>query len=273
MRARARWRRWPPRAGRCRSAARRAPSTSSRGGRSIVTDDTTEALVLNPANLAWLPAPELRFDWVGCPNDLRKVGCGESLGVATPLFLGLSTSLRLELVSPPSGDSGSSGTGFPYAGYQYAWLSWGLAAHLGEHAVLRHVVRSLVLERLLPRLAQRAHRRAVVPAQHALRVLGHRTQLQPPEPGAHPAAGRGAGARRAVRIRHGAAAHRAARVRARSRGPVLAGRGPVDRSAGPSASTCPASVAPSGRWSSRTWATTRTARSSARRGSSCTGAG
>ncbi len=49
------------------------------GGRSIVTDDTTEATVLNPANLAWLPAPEMRFDWVGCSSDLAKVGCGESL--------------------------------------------------------------------------------------------------------------------------------------------------------------------------------------------------
>jgi len=104
------------------------------GGRSIVTDDTSEALVLNPANLAWLPAPELRFDWVGCQGNTVKVGCGESLGVATPLFLGLSTALRLELVSPPNPDSGSPGAGFPYSGYQYVWLSWGLAARLGDRA-------------------------------------------------------------------------------------------------------------------------------------------
>jgi protease-4 len=101
------------------------------GGRSIVTDDTTEATVLNPANLAWLPAPEMRFDWVGCSSDLSKVGCGESLAVGTPLFFGLSTALRFDIVAPPSG---SPGAGFPYAGYDYSWLSWGLAARLGESA-------------------------------------------------------------------------------------------------------------------------------------------
>ena len=41
--------------------------------------------------------------------------------------------LRVDLVTPAVGD-GTWGNGFPYAGYQYAWLSWGLAAHLGEHA-------------------------------------------------------------------------------------------------------------------------------------------
>ncbi len=100
------------------------------GGRSVVADDTSEALVLNPANLGWLPAPELRFDWVGCPGDSAKVGCGEALGLATPLFLGLATALRIDVVSPPS----SPGAGFPYAGYDYAWLTWGLAGRLGEHA-------------------------------------------------------------------------------------------------------------------------------------------
>jgi protease-4 len=102
-------------------------------GRSLVTDDTGEALVINPANLAWLPAPEMRFDWVGCPASAVKVGCGEALGLSTPLLWGLSTSLRLELVTPSTGD-GTWGNGFPYAGYQYAWLSWGLAFRLGDHA-------------------------------------------------------------------------------------------------------------------------------------------
>jgi protease-4 len=104
-------------------------------GRSLVTDDTSEALVINPANLAWLPAPEMRFDWVGCPASAVKIGCGEALGLATPLFWGLSTSLRLELATPTTGD-GTWGAGFPYAGTQYAWLSWGLAWRLGDHAAM-----------------------------------------------------------------------------------------------------------------------------------------
>jgi protease-4 len=101
-------------------------------GRSYVTDDTSEALVLNPANLAWLPAPEMRFDYVGCPNAAVKTGCGEALALATPLFWGLSTSLRFDLATPAVGD-GSYGNGFPYAGYQYGILSWGLSARLGDH--------------------------------------------------------------------------------------------------------------------------------------------
>lgn len=103
-------------------------------GRSMVTDDSSEALVINPGNLAWLPAPELRFDWVGCPGNAAKVGCGEALGFGTPLFAGLAASVRLELVSPTSGENGAVGAGFPYQNYQYVWLSWGLAGRLGEHA-------------------------------------------------------------------------------------------------------------------------------------------
>ena len=102
-------------------------------GRSLVTDDTAEALVLNPANLAWLPAPELRFDFVGCPDSAVKIGCGTALGAATPLFWGLATALRVELVTPSVGD-GTWGRGFPYAGSQYTWLSWGLSGRLGDHA-------------------------------------------------------------------------------------------------------------------------------------------
>ena len=30
-------------------------------GRSVASDDTADAIVLNPANLAFLPAPELRY--------------------------------------------------------------------------------------------------------------------------------------------------------------------------------------------------------------------
>ena len=38
-------------------------------GRSVAADDTSDAIVLNPANLAWLPAPEARWTWVNCPDE------------------------------------------------------------------------------------------------------------------------------------------------------------------------------------------------------------
>src|SRR3977135_467896 len=63
-------------------------------GRSVVSDDTSQAIVLNPANLAWLPAPELRWTWVHCSDEVVKVGCGHAWEVATPLLFGLLPGLR-----------------------------------------------------------------------------------------------------------------------------------------------------------------------------------
>jgi protease-4 len=97
-------------------------------GRSVASDDTTQAIVQNPANLAWLPAPELRWTWVHCPSEVVKVGCGHAFEVGSPLFFGLSTALRVDVVQPPSDAPG------PFRGNDFVWLTWGLAAQLGERA-------------------------------------------------------------------------------------------------------------------------------------------
>lgn len=97
-------------------------------GRSIAADDSAEALVLNPANLAHLPSYELRWTGVRCP-DTQRVACGHSFDFATPLFWGLATGLRVDWVMPPGG---SQGVGFPFNGIDYTWLTWGLGAKLGE---------------------------------------------------------------------------------------------------------------------------------------------
>ncbi|HEY3816128.1 MAG TPA: signal peptide peptidase SppA [Polyangiaceae bacterium] len=97
-------------------------------GRSVASDDTSQAIVVNPANLAFLPAPEARWTFVYCPSDVAKVGCGHSWEAATPLFFGLATGLRVDLVQP------AGNAGFPYVGSDYAWLTWALAAKLGENA-------------------------------------------------------------------------------------------------------------------------------------------
>jgi protease-4 len=101
-------------------------------GRSMVADDTGEAVVLNPANLAYLPAPELRWTWVRCPDEAVMVGCGHAIEGATPLPFGLATALRLDFVQPPWGGPETTGVGYPYRGYDFVWLTWGLAARLGE---------------------------------------------------------------------------------------------------------------------------------------------
>src|SRR5215472_12544694 len=103
-------------------------------GRSIVSDETTDAIVLNPANLAFLPAPELRWTWVQCPDNTVMVGCGHAWEIGTPLIFGVATALRVDLVRPPWGGPTSVGVGYPYRGDDYVWLTWGLATHLGDHA-------------------------------------------------------------------------------------------------------------------------------------------
>ncbi len=103
-------------------------------GRSVASEDTADAIVDNPANLAWLPAPELRWTWVQCPNDAVKVGCGHAWEAGAPLFFGLSTALRVDLVQPPWGSAANEGVGAPYRGSDYFWVTWGLAAKLGDRA-------------------------------------------------------------------------------------------------------------------------------------------
>src|SRR5579872_5309887 len=119
------------------SAARADPLPTSAAhvptpGRGVAADETADAIVTNPANLAWLPATELRWTWARCPDDAVTLGCGHAWEVAAPLFFGLSTGLRIDLVQPPWGAADSDGAGFPYRGADYVWATWGLAGRLGD---------------------------------------------------------------------------------------------------------------------------------------------
>src|SRR5262245_59764263 len=71
-------------------------------GRSAASEDSAEALVLNPANLGNLPGGELRWTCVRCP-DTQRVACGHAVDFATPLLWGLGTGLRVDYVMPPGG--------------------------------------------------------------------------------------------------------------------------------------------------------------------------
>lgn len=105
-------------------------------GRSVASEDTADAIILNPANLAWLPAPELRWTWIYCPNDTEKVGCGHAWAGATPLPFGFATGLRFDLVQPPWGSAQSEGVTVPFRGDDYDWLTWALAVRLGGRAAI-----------------------------------------------------------------------------------------------------------------------------------------
>ncbi len=98
-------------------------------GKSAASEDTLDALVLNPANLANMPSREARYTYVRC-EDTRKVACGHAVQVGAPLpFFDLATGLRLDFVQPPGGPNGA---GFPYDGVDYVWLTWGLAHRTSE---------------------------------------------------------------------------------------------------------------------------------------------
>ena len=89
-------------------------------GRSAVTEDTMESLRVNPANLAFLPAWELRYTGVFC-KDLQKTDCGHALGLGTPLFLGLAAGIRFDYVLPPDSSP------VPFTGSDSVWATYGLA--------------------------------------------------------------------------------------------------------------------------------------------------
>ncbi len=88
-------------------------------GRSLAGNADATAIVTNPANLALLPAHELRWTLVAASSSSSLVQRGHAFDLASPLFLGLSGGLRFEFVKP--------GNGHPLALGDYRWLTGGLA--------------------------------------------------------------------------------------------------------------------------------------------------
>jgi protease-4 len=110
------------------SASEPLPTRASRldsPGRNTASEDSAESLVLNPANLGFLPGAELRWTGIRCP-DTEKVNCGHAFDLASPVLFGFATGLRLDYVMPPSS------VGYPYNGIDYAWLTWGVAYKVAD---------------------------------------------------------------------------------------------------------------------------------------------
>jgi len=92
------------------------------GGSNASTDDGT-AMVLNPANLGFLPAAELRWSSRYLDEAALLPWQGHAFSFAVPLPFGISTGLRLDIVDPP-GALAASSTQFRS---NYEWLTWALA--------------------------------------------------------------------------------------------------------------------------------------------------
>ncbi|MFO0678976.1 MAG: signal peptide peptidase SppA [Polyangiaceae bacterium] len=97
-------------------------------GRNAASEESSEAISINPANLGFSPGSELRWTGVRC-TDTAKVGCGHSFNAAVSLPFDIGTGLRLDYVIPP--DSADYPR-YPINGSTYAWLTWALGIKFGE---------------------------------------------------------------------------------------------------------------------------------------------
>jgi len=96
-------------------------------GKGITNTDDTTAIALNPANLAFLPGPEFRFNavWTGSASPLPNRGSSFALGA--PIGP-VATGLRLDLLFPPAGAPAPFASG-------YHWVRWALAFGSDELSV------------------------------------------------------------------------------------------------------------------------------------------
>ncbi|HEX7451869.1 MAG TPA: S49 family peptidase, partial [Polyangiaceae bacterium] len=82
-------------------------------------------LVVNPANLAFLPREEFRWTGMFLNEAADASYQGHAFALAFPIpFLSISTGLRLDVVSPPQFFSNRV---FGNDSARYEWLTWGLA--------------------------------------------------------------------------------------------------------------------------------------------------
>ena len=96
-------------------------------GKGITNADDTAAIALNPANLVFLPGPELRWNlvWTGDASPLPNRGTSFAVGAPIGPF---ATGLRLDLLSPP----GSAPAPFVES---YHWIRWAIAVGSEEASV------------------------------------------------------------------------------------------------------------------------------------------
>jgi len=94
-------------------------------GRSAVSNDDSTSLVVNPANLGFLPGAELRWTGMFLNEDALATYQGHAFALAFPIpFLNLATGLRLDVVAPPHA---AAQLLFNEPTGNYEWLTWGLA--------------------------------------------------------------------------------------------------------------------------------------------------
>ncbi len=93
-------------------------------GRTLVGNDDSTAIIQNPANLAFLPAAELRWTGAFLSEQASASTQGHAIALAFPFqFLPLATGVRFDMVSPPTDASSAM---FDRS-VSYQWFTWALA--------------------------------------------------------------------------------------------------------------------------------------------------
>ncbi len=99
-------------------------------GRLSATDESSESLVLNPANIAKLPSWEARVSAALCHEAPASANCGIAAGFATSLPFGFAAGLRFDTLLPPSTMA------FPLGNANYHWMTFGLAYRMSNRLSL-----------------------------------------------------------------------------------------------------------------------------------------
>ena len=90
----------------------------------MVGNADSSAMVQNPANLAFLPGPELRWSGAFADEDAPLSTQGHAIGFALPFgFIPLTMGLRFDMLNPTSEVTDAT----LGRSYNYQWLTWAVA--------------------------------------------------------------------------------------------------------------------------------------------------
>ncbi len=93
-------------------------------GRTAASNDDASAVLTNPANLPFMPDPELRWTWVQTADAAKVPMSGHAFDLSAPFWI-FGAGLRVELADP------APGVPFP-ASSAYQWVRTGLGVRAGE---------------------------------------------------------------------------------------------------------------------------------------------
>jgi protease-4 len=96
--------------------------------RTAASGDDTTAIAVNPANLAFLPGPELRWNWAWMDDASPLPARGHAAAFGLPIWI-FATGLRMDWIDPPA-------TARSFYPDSYRWLRWDIAVRGGDTVAL-----------------------------------------------------------------------------------------------------------------------------------------